>query len=174
MLKTKDVANKIFDALDPWMESLSSIAYAVRCSYHSTLGATPGQLVFGPDMLLNISFKSNYRKIWQQKQKWINYDNLCENTKNIPHDYKVNDYTYVLQDSHYCKLERDKQGPYQITNVYTNGTMWIQKGNVNKHLNIHHLTPHFGITPPQHFIFIFYFSFSFLQFLRMWAIWIGF
>ena len=68
MLKTKDVANKIFDALDPWMESLSSIFFAVRCSYHSTLGATPGQLVFGPDMLLNISFKSNYRKYGNQNK----------------------------------------------------------------------------------------------------------
>ena len=63
MLKTKDLANKIFDALDRWTEILSSIAYyAVRCSYHSTLSAIPGQLVFGEDMLLNISFESNHKK----------------------------------------------------------------------------------------------------------------
>ena len=68
------------------------------------------------------------------------------------------------QDSHYRKLERDKQDPYQITNVYTNGAMWIQKGNVNKHLKIRHLTPHFGITPPQHIILYFTLLFLFYNF----------
>ena len=50
MLKTKSLVEREFDVVDPWGEILASIAYAIRCSYHSTLQATPGQLVFGRDM----------------------------------------------------------------------------------------------------------------------------
>ena len=147
MLKTKDLQNVIFDLLDPWSEILASIAYAVRCSYHSTLKATPGQLVFGRDMLLDIKFEPNYEVMWQRKQKRINYDNIRENTKRVSHDYQVDDYAYILRDGHYRKLEGDKLGPYRITDVYTNGTVRIQKGRVNERLNIRRLTPHFGPQP---------------------------
>ena len=39
--------NQEFDIRDLWTPTLLSIAYAIRCSHHSTLGATQGQLVFG-------------------------------------------------------------------------------------------------------------------------------
>ena len=53
ILKTKDLANAMFDAVPLWSKILASIAYAVRCSYHSTLQATPGKLVFVCNMLLD-------------------------------------------------------------------------------------------------------------------------
>ena len=61
MLKTKNLQEREFDVVDPWGEILASVAYAIRCSYHSTLQATPGQLVFGRDMLLDISFSPDYK-----------------------------------------------------------------------------------------------------------------
>ena len=51
-----------------WNPILASVAYAIRCSHHSTLNATPGQLVFGRDMLLDLKFEPNYEKMWAQKQ----------------------------------------------------------------------------------------------------------
>ena len=152
MLKTKDLVNVVFDVVDdPWSEILASIAFAVRCSHHSTLNATPaGQLVFGRDMLLDITYVPNYQNTWQRKQKRINYDNIRENSKRVSHDYKVGEYAYILRDGNYRKLEGDKQGPYPITEVFTNGTVRIQKGIVNERLNIRRLTPHFGaINPPR-------------------------
>jgi transposase InsO family protein len=48
MIRTKDLNIYMFDYINPWDEILSSIAWAIRASYHSTLvGATPAQLVFG-------------------------------------------------------------------------------------------------------------------------------
>ena len=38
---------------------LTACAYAVRCAYHTTLKATPGQLVYGHDMILPIKFKAD-------------------------------------------------------------------------------------------------------------------
>ena len=149
MLKTHNLLEYIFDVVNPWSEILASIAYAVRCSYHSTLQATPGQLVFGRDMLLNIKFEPNYQTIWQQKQTRINYDNIRENNKRVSHDYKVNDHAYILRDGHYRKLEGDKLGPFRITEIFTNGTVRIQKGLVNERINIRRLTPHFGEPPNQ-------------------------
>ena len=148
MLKTKDLVNIEFDELDMWSPILASVAYAIRCSHHSTLNATPGQLVFGRDMLLDLKFEPNYEKMWAQKQKRIQYDNIRENSKRAAHDYKVDEYVYILKDGQYCKLEGDKQGPFQITEVFSNGTVRLQKGVVSERLNIRRLTPHFGENPP--------------------------
>ena len=149
MLKTKDLVNVVFDVVDdPWSEILASIAFAVRCSHHSTLNATPaGQLVFGRDMLLDITYVPNYQNTWQRKQKRINYDNIRENSKRVSHDYKVGEYAYILRDGNYHKLEGDKEGPYPITEVFTNGTIRIQKGIVNERVNIRRLTLG-AINPP--------------------------
>jgi hypothetical protein len=38
---------------------------AIRSTYHTTLQATPCQLVFGRDMIHNIAFRAN----WDQIQK---------------------------------------------------------------------------------------------------------
>ena len=147
MLKTKDLVNIEFDELDMWSPILASVAYAIRCSHHSTLNATPGQLVFGRDMLLDLKFEPNYEEMWAKKQKRINYDNIRENSKRASHDYKVDEYVYIVKDGQYRKLEGDKQGPFRITEVFTNGTVRLQKGVVNERLNIRRLTPHFGDPP---------------------------
>ena len=44
---TKDLDNKLFDHIDPWGETLASIAWVIRASYHRTIMATPGQAIFG-------------------------------------------------------------------------------------------------------------------------------
>ena len=54
MLATKDIDNKVFDYIDPWGETLASIAWAIRASYHRTMHATIGQSVFGRDMIFNL------------------------------------------------------------------------------------------------------------------------
>ena len=111
------------------------------------MNVTPGQLVFGRDMLLDLKFEPNYEKMWAQKQKRINYDNIRENSKRASHDYKVAEYAYVLRDGQYRKLEGDKLGPFRITEVFSNGTVRLQKGVVNERINIRRLTPHFGDPP---------------------------
>lgn len=147
MLKTKDLVNIEFDELDMWSPILASVAYAIRCSHHSTLNTTHGQLVFGRDMLLDLKFETNYEQMWAKKQKRFKYNNIRENSKRAAHDYNVDDYVYIITDGQYHKLEGDKQCPFRITEVLTNGTVRLQKGVVNKHLNILPLTPHFGEPP---------------------------
>jgi hypothetical protein len=52
----------------------AAAAWAIRSTIHlttSTLQGTPGQLVFGRDMLLNIPFKADWAAIRKQKQDLI-------------------------------------------------------------------------------------------------------
>jgi hypothetical protein len=60
---------------DPWSTFLASAAFAIRSMYHTTLQATPGQLVFGRDMLLPIKFKANWAEIKARHQDEMQQNN---------------------------------------------------------------------------------------------------
>jgi hypothetical protein len=70
---------------------LASAAYAIRSTLHTTLKATPGQLVFGRDMVLPIKYMADWGTIGQQRQKEMGRNNRRENASRISHDYKVGD-----------------------------------------------------------------------------------
>jgi hypothetical protein len=53
------------DEKDPWGPFLASAEYAIRSTFHTTLKATPGQLVFGRDMVLTIKFMADWGAIEQ-------------------------------------------------------------------------------------------------------------
>ena len=55
MLRTKELQKHTFDTVDPWSDILASVAWAIRSTHHTTLQASPAQLVFSRDMLLNVS-----------------------------------------------------------------------------------------------------------------------
>jgi transposase InsO family protein len=46
-LRTAEVDSREMDDKYPWGPFLSSSAYAIRSTFHTTLKAAPGQLVFG-------------------------------------------------------------------------------------------------------------------------------
>jgi hypothetical protein len=59
------------DEKDPWGPFLSSAAYEIRITFHTTLKATPGQLVFGRDMVLPIQFMADWGQLNNSaKSKW--------------------------------------------------------------------------------------------------------
>ena len=53
-LRTFELENKELNINDPWGHFLNAAAWAICSTVHTTLDATPGQLVFGRDMLLPI------------------------------------------------------------------------------------------------------------------------
>ena len=88
-LRTFELEEKELDTNDPWGSFLSAAAWAIRSIVHTTLDATPGQLVFGRDMLLPIQIKTDWARIWQRKQDIINVNNRKENAKRIEHENRV-------------------------------------------------------------------------------------
>ena len=91
MIKTKELDKFIFNYIDHWSEILSSVAWEVRTSYHSTLLATPEQLVFGRDMLFNMKEEINWKLISENKRKQISCNNERDNAGRTAHIYKMGD-----------------------------------------------------------------------------------
>ena len=125
------------------IKQVFSVGLAIRASHHSTLDATPAQLVFGRDMLFNIQSFINWKEITRRKQQSVDQANRRENSRRVDHDYSVGDQVYITRTDIHRKLDGPKTGPYPITDVYTNGTVRIQRGAINERINIRRIEPHF-------------------------------
>jgi len=125
---------------DPWGGILSAAAFAMPATYHTTLQATPGQLVFGRDMILNTPYVADWTAIKARKQELIRKNNKIENSKRIPHQYRVGD--KVMLENHCAnKYEQPYRGPYLIQQVNTNGTVRLKMGAVTDTVNIRRIHP---------------------------------
>jgi hypothetical protein len=116
---------------------------AIRSTYHTTLQATPCQLVFGRYMTHNISFRANWDWIQKRKQDIINNSNQKENKSKrwIPYEYKVGDQVLLETPGILWKLSMPRTGPYPVTNLYKNYTIRVQQGIVSERVNIRRITP---------------------------------
>ena len=128
---------------DPWTPYLASVAWAIRSTYHTVLNATPGQLVFGRDMVLPIQFQADWARIKLRKQETINKSNAQENARRIDHDYQVGDRVLLEKPGILRKMSQPRTGPFEIIKVHTNGTVRIRRNNVTEQVNICCLTPYF-------------------------------
>ena len=104
---------------------------------------TPGQAVFGRDMLSNLAPVVYCWVVTAANQRQVDIDNVRENAKRVMHDYTVGYQVYVQMNGIYRKLDYKKQWPYRIIEVFKNGTVQVQRGKVNELINIRRLKPHF-------------------------------
>ena len=142
MLRTFELEERELNEDEPWSEFLSSVAFAIRATYHTTLQATPAQLVFGRDMILPIVVQANWNRIKQKRQEEIDRNNVRENRDRIPHDYKIGEKVLLRKEGILRKLSAPREGPYKVTKVYNNGTVALQKGVVTERVNIRRITPY--------------------------------
>ena len=143
MFLTKRLKEQTLDYIDPFGDILASVAWAIRASYNSGTNATPGQLVFGRDMMFNLSSLANWKELTLKKQKNTDKANLRENLGRVDYDYEPGQKVYVKADGIQRKLDSPKMGPFVVTHVFSNGTVRIQRNNVNERINIRRLEPHF-------------------------------
>jgi hypothetical protein len=54
MLRAFELEERALDPDVPWNEFLQACAFGIRSIFHTTLQASPGQLVFGRDMIHDI------------------------------------------------------------------------------------------------------------------------
>jgi len=143
-LRTAEIDGRDLDEKDPFGPFLASAAYAIRSTFHTTLKATPAQLVFGRDMILPIKFKADWAAIEQTRQKEISRNNKRENASRMNHQYKVGDKILLKKPGmNLRKLETPRTGPHTVTAVFTNGTIRIQRNNVSERVNIRRVCPYF-------------------------------
>ena len=102
----------------------------------------PAQLVFGRDAILNIKFDANWKLIRERKQLVINAKIQKENKKRILHQYWVGDKVLYHVDSLSKYSENPYDGPYEIVQVNTNGTVRLKMDAVTDTVNIRLLKPY--------------------------------
>jgi hypothetical protein len=62
-------------------KELSIAMHAMRAGIHSTLGSSPGSLVFNRDMFLNIPLIANWHAITQKREHLMHENLIQENQK---------------------------------------------------------------------------------------------
>jgi hypothetical protein len=94
-------------------EALLIATHAMQTGIHTTLGSSPGNLVFNRDMFLNIPLIADWHAITQKHEHLINENLMRENCKQKCYDYVPNQ--KVLKKRHKtCKLGQKTSGPYKI------------------------------------------------------------
>ena len=149
MIRTFELESNYLDEDDPWKGILSATAFAVRSTFHTTLQNSPGQLVFGRDMIFNIQHTANWEYIKNRKQQLIEKNNKRENAKRIEHNYQPGD-KVLLRRGTENKYEAPYAGPFEILKVNDNGTVRLMVKSVEDSYNIRRLEPFHSDTDPNH------------------------
>ena len=142
MVRTHELKKLVFDAFDPWSQILAQVTFAIRSSYHRILDASPVQLVYQQDMIFNIAHYADWAALTIKKQKQIEMDTERHNKNRITHDYEVGEKVLIKQERVHRKYEWEYEGPYSITQIYTNGTVRIQRNAFTERINIRRLMPY--------------------------------
>ena len=149
IIRTFELESNYLDEDDPWKGILSATAFAVRSTFHTSLQSTPGQLVFGRDMIFNIQHIANWEYIKQRKQRLINLNNKRENSKREQHVYQVGD-KVLLNRGTENKYESPYLGPFEIMKVNDNGTVRLKVNAVEDTYNIRRIIPYYAAPDPDH------------------------
>jgi hypothetical protein len=131
MIATKNITGKRSLPDGSWAGILSAVAFAMRATLHTTLRATPMQLVFNRDAIHNIRFEADWQYIKERRQRVIVQNNDRENAKRVPHTYSINDEVMVEQGQHRKFGDPRFKGPFRIHAVYDNGTVRLRQKTAN-------------------------------------------
>ncbi len=117
--------------------------FATRTTVHSTNRATPSQLVFGRDAILNVRHEADWAYIKERKDKISRKNNVHENKTRTDHLYKVDDKVLLKMQTNRKYGSTAYTGPFRITKVNTNGTVRLKMGCVTDTHNIRNIKPYF-------------------------------
>jgi hypothetical protein len=135
IIRTFELHENYLDEDDPWKGILAATAFAIRATYHTTLQKSPGQLIFGQDMIFNIQHTANWEYIGGRKQRLIQKNNKNENKSRVEHTYHAND-KVMLHKGTENKYEAPFRRPYKILKVNTNGTVCLRVCSVTDAVDI--------------------------------------
>jgi transposase InsO family protein len=123
-------------------EALSITMHAVRAGMHSTLGSSPGSLVFNRDMFLNIPLIADWHAVTKRREHLVNENLMRENRKRRRHDYAIDN--RVLKKRHNpTRLGLRTIGPFKVVQTHVNGTVTIElRPGVTERINIRRIIPY--------------------------------
>ena len=117
-------------------KALAMAIYVMRAMVHTTLGTSPGTIVIGRDMFLNIPLVADWHILKKKRKHLINYGLRRENHKQRRWDYKVVQ-KVVKRIYDPTKIGKRHTGPYLISQTHVNGTVTVKlRPSITKQLNI--------------------------------------
>jgi hypothetical protein len=121
---------------------LTDAAWAIHSTYHTVLKASPGAAIFGQDMVFDIPFIADWKKIGEHRQLLTDRNTSRENEGRIDYDYKVGEKVLIRKEGIIRKTEsRHPKDLLVITSVHMNGTIRVQCGNKSEWINIRRVKP---------------------------------
>jgi len=135
--QTQQAAEELVD------RALATAQLALRTVVHSTLGASPGAIVFHRDMLLEIPYVADLLMMRDNRQALIDYSVRRENARRYSYDYQVGEMVMeILPKDKRPRLGVVSRGPYEVLRVHTNGTITIRRSpGVEERVNIRNFKP---------------------------------
>ena len=123
-------------------DALSTAQHDMRTSVYTTLGSSPGALVFSRDMFLNVPLLVDWHALTQKREHLINYQLMRQNAQYWTYDYTINQ--KALKKVHNpTKLGIRTNDQYKVKQVHVNGTLTIQvRPGVTEQINIRQIIPY--------------------------------
>jgi hypothetical protein len=84
---------------------IDNAAWAICSTYHTVLKASPGAAIFRQDLLFDIPFIADWKKIGDYRQHQTDHSNKRENNKRVDYNYKVGDKILIQKDGILRKAE---------------------------------------------------------------------
>lgn len=122
--------------------ALATAMHATRCAIHRTLGISPGALVYQRDMFLDLPIIADLVLLQEKRQAIIDENLRRQNLKQREFTYEVGQ-SVLVKTVDPNKMEPRAHGPYPIMQVFTNGTVAIQRApHVLERINIRRILPY--------------------------------
>jgi hypothetical protein len=150
LLRSSRLVAQDLNTISAQQELLMPVMWAINTTFDTTLKASPAQLAFSRDMILPTSFAANWYAINNRKQTQSQSAPDAENSKPIPHEFRINNKVLIhrnIGNPYLGKLAKPTQGPFKIIDVQQlpfNGTILIQRSLTSvERVNINRLLPFF-------------------------------
>ena len=101
-----------------WSSIITATAYTVRSTYHTTLQATPSQLVFDRDMVSKKPLITDWGSIIRHKPQLMEIIIMKTNKNHTQHRYKLCE-KVLVREKNAKKYDEPYKGSYPITQVCT-------------------------------------------------------
>eukprot|EP00957_Ditylum_brightwellii_P079037 6011388-Ditylum_brightwellii.AAC.1 len=142
MIGSFEVHSTDIDEKDPWTCILSAVRFATRATVHTSMQATPTQLVFDRDTTLNVKHESDSNYIKKRGEELIRKNNEQENKKRKTHNYQIGG-KVMLKGNRATKYGTNAYSrPYPIEQINNNGTVKIRMNKVTDVVNLKNIKPY--------------------------------
>jgi len=134
--QTDDDAAQLVD------NAIATTVHATRCAVSRVLQTSPGAMVFQRDMVVDVPFIADLLVLQAHRQELVDENLRRQNAKRREHHHQVGDLV-LMKSIDPVKLAPRAVGPFPIVQVYTNGTVEIQKSpHTRERVNIRRIVPY--------------------------------